>query len=105
MRLPRERFVTGSNRSDLRMRVEQLVREGVASVGRDAPVRESAETMFDRAVGSVVVVDERAPVGEKGELVGILTLDDVFAHLAGESARVAAPCDDVPNAIRSACPG
>jgi len=77
----------GANRSDPRTRVAKLVRECVASVGRDAPVRESVETVFDRSVGSVVVVDERAPVGEEGELVGILTLDDVSAHLAGESAR------------------
>ena len=162
----------GSNRSDLQMRVEQLVQKDIASAGRETPVRDIAETMFNRSVGSVVVVDDGTPVGivtdrdltvellaedgpvnlfetdvdlesitatdvmtadplvvsvddqlphvlhhmdeaharripvvnEEDELVGILTLDDVIVHLAGESAHVAAQLDNITSVIRSAFP-
>lgn len=162
----------GSSRSDLPMNVRKLAREDVVSAGPDATVREIAETMFDRSVGSVVIVDDDEPVGivtdrdltvellaeegpvnlfetsvelaeitaadvmtadplvvevddelprvlhhmdeaharripvvdGEGALVGILTLDDVTVHLAGESAHVTAQLDNVASVIRSESP-
>ena len=161
-----------SNRSDLPMTVERLARTDVAAAGPETPLREVAETMFDRSVGSVVVVEDDEPVGivtdrdlavellaengrvnifeadvdpaaltaadvmttdplvanaddrlprvlnlmddaharripvvdDDGALVGIVALDDVVVHLAGESAHVAAQLDNVASVIRSESP-
>lgn len=47
----------------------------------------------------------RIPVVDSdGSLAGILTLDDVVTHLAGESAHVAAQLDNVAGVIRSESP-
>lgn len=154
------------------MTIERLAREDVVSVGPDAFVREIAEAMFDRSVGSVVVVEDDEPVGivtdrdlavellaedgpvnlfeadvnigeitaadvmttdplvvdtddelprvlhhmdeaharripvvdDEGALVGILALDDVMVHLAGESTHVSAQLDNVASVIRSEFP-
>ena len=154
------------------MKVEKLAREDVVSAEPDTPIREIAETMFERSVGSVVIVENDEPVGivtdrdlaveplaENGAvnlfetdaavaeitaadvmsadplvvnaddelprvlhhmdeaharripvvdaekaLVGILTLDDVTIHLAGESAHVSAQLDNVASVIRSESP-
>lgn len=45
------------------MTVERLARTDVVTVGPDALVREVAEAMFDRSVGSVVIVEGEKPVG------------------------------------------
>jgi len=161
----------GSKRSDLPMRIEKLAREDVVSASPDTTVKELAETMFERSVGSVVIVENEEPVGivtdrdltvellagegdvdlfeterelteitaadvmtadplvvnaddelprvlhhmdeaharripvvDDGALVGILALDDVMIHLAGESAHVAAQLDNVASVIRSESP-
>jgi CBS domain-containing protein len=161
----------GSKRSDLPMRIEKLAREDVVSASPDTTVRELAETMFERSVGSVVIVESDEPVGivtdrdltvkllagegdvnlfeterdlteitaadvmtadplvvnaddelprvlhhmdqaharripvvDDGALVGILALDDVVIHLAGESAHVSAQLDNVASVIRSESP-
>ncbi|WP_101296087.1 CBS domain-containing protein [Halegenticoccus soli] len=161
----------GSKRTDLPMRIEKLASEDVVSAGPDATVRELAETMFERSVGSVVIVEDnelvgivtdrdltvellagegnvnlfetekdlteitakdvmtadpvvvnaddelprvlhhmdqaharRIPVVDDGALVGILALDDVVIHLAGESAHVSAQLDNVASIIRSESP-
>lgn len=154
------------------MTVERLAKKDVVSVGPDAFVREIAEAMFDRSVGSVVVVEDDEPVGivtdrdlavellaedgpvnlfeadvnigeitaadvmttdplvvdtddelprvlhhmdeaharripvvdDEGALVGILALDDVMVHLAGESTHVSAQLDNVASVIRSEFP-
>lgn len=160
-----------SKRSDLPMRIEKLAREDVVTASPDTTVRELAETMFDRSVGSIVIVENDEPVGivtdrdltvkllagegdvnlfeterdlteitaadvmtadplvvnaddelprvlhhmdqaharripvvEDGALVGILALDDVVIHLAGESAHVSAQLDNVASVIRSESP-
>lgn len=162
----------GSKRSDLPMQIETLAREDVVSADPDATVREIAETMFERSVGSVVIVENDEPVGivtdrdltiellagggdvnlfeterdpakitaadvmtadplvvnaddelprvlhhmdeaharripvvnDDGALVGILALDDVVVHLAGESTHVSAQLDNVASVIRSESP-
>ncbi|USZ70113.1 CBS domain-containing protein (plasmid) [Halorussus salilacus] len=161
----------GSKRSDLPMRIEKLAREDVVTASQATTVRELAETMFDRSVGSVVIVESDEPVGivtdrdltvkllagegdvnlfeterdlteitaadvmtadplvvnaddelprvlhhmdqaharripvvDDGALVGILALDDVVIHLAGESAHVSAQLDNVASVIRSESP-
>ncbi len=162
----------GSKRSDLPMRIEKLAREDVVSASPDTTVKELAETMFERSVGSVVIVENEEPVGivtdrdltvellagegdvdlfeterelteitaadvmtadplvvnaddelprvlhhmdeaharripvvdDDGALVGILALDDVVIHLAGESAHVSAQLDNVASVIRSESP-
>lgn len=161
----------GSKRSDLPMRIEKLARKDVVTASPDTTVRELAETMFDRSVGSVVIVESDEPVGivtdrdltvellagegdvnlfqterdlteitaadvmtadplvvnaddelprvlhhmdqararripvvDDGALVGILALDDVVIHLAGESAHVSAQLDNVASVIRSESP-
>ena len=43
-------------------------------------------------------------VDDDGGLVGILALDDVVVHLAGESAHVSAQLDNVASVIRSESP-
>ena len=46
----------------------------------------------------------RIPVIDDGSLTGILALDDVVTHLAGESAHVSAQLDNVAGVIRSESP-
>jgi len=162
----------GSKRSDLPMRIEKLAREDVVSASPDTTVKELAETMFERSVGSVVIVENEEPVGivtdrdltvellagegdvdlfeterelteitaadvmtadplvvnaddelprvlhhmdeaharripvvdDDGALMGILALDDVVVHLAGESTHVSAQLDNVASVIRSESP-
>ena len=154
------------------MTVDRLARKDVVSVGPDTSVRAVAEAMFDRSVGSVVIVENDEPVGivtdrdlavellaetgsvnvfeadvdvetitaadvmtaeplvvgmddqlprvlhhmdeaharripvvdGEGALAGILALDDVVVHLAGESAHVSAQLDNVASVIRSESP-
>lgn len=161
-----------NSRADLPMAVQNLARTNVVTVGPDAPVREVAEAMFDRSVGSVVIVEDDEPVGivtdrdlavellaetsavniftsdadvadltasdvmtvdplvaeaddrlprvlhhmneararripvvdDDGSLVGILALDDVVVHLAGESTHVSAQLDTVAGVIRAGSP-
>jgi|GEM_PF-164560 len=52
-----------SKRSDLPMRIEKLASEDVVTASPDTTVRELAETMFERSVGSIVVVENEEPVG------------------------------------------
>lgn len=159
-------------RSDLRMTVEGLAREDVVTATPETSLQDLARAMFDRNVGSVVIVDDGEPVGiatdrdltiellaERGDVnlfdadiaidevtasdvmttdpltvttedelprvlhqmsdaharripvvdgdgrvAGILTLDDVVIHLAGESTHVSAQLDNVAEVIRSESP-
>jgi predicted transcriptional regulator len=60
-----------------RTRVNEILSIPVVSVGPDVTVTELTETMREECV-------RRVPVVEDGELRGIVTLDDVVVHLAGE---------------------
>jgi CBS domain-containing protein len=57
--------------------VNEILSIPVVSVGPDASVSELTETMRDERV-------RRVPVIEDGDLLGIVTLDDVVVHLAAE---------------------
>lgn len=160
-------------RSDLPMTVQGLAKQDVVTAPPDASIEEVARAMFERNVGSVVIVDgedqptgivtdrdltiellaedgevnlfasdvnidditatevmttepltvttedelprvlhhmtdahaRRIPVVDpEGRLAGILTLDDVIIHLAGESTHVSAQLDNVAGIIRSESP-
>lgn len=57
--------------------VNEILSMSVVSVTPDASVAELTETMREEGV-------RRVPVVEDGELRGIVTLDDIVVHLAGE---------------------
>jgi CBS domain-containing protein len=57
--------------------VNEILSLGVVSVPPDATVTELTERMREESV-------RRVPVVEDGELLGIVTLDDVVVHLAEE---------------------
>ncbi|WP_254546967.1 CBS domain-containing protein [Halomarina pelagica] len=46
----------------------------------------------------------RVPVVEDGDLVGIVTFDDLVVHLAGESAHVAAQLDSLSDVVHAESP-
>lgn len=56
------------------MQIEKLARKSVVTVRSETPVREVTGTMFDRSIGSVVVV-------ENNDLVGIVTDQDLVVEL------------------------
>ncbi|MFV1973217.1 MAG: CBS domain-containing protein, partial [Thiohalobacterales bacterium] len=53
----------------------------VITATRDMPIREAAQLMRDRHVGSLVVVEGS---DDRQELVGILALDDILELLSEE---------------------
>lgn len=159
-------------RSDLPMRVQRIARDDVVTATPETALKEVARSMYDRSVGSVVIVDDGEVVGivtdrdltiellaeggdvdlfdpavsideitaadlmtagpltvdedaelprvlhhmtdaharripvvdEEGRVSGILTLDDVVVHLAGESTHVSAQLDNLAGVIRSESP-
>lgn len=84
---------------DLPTKVHRLAREDIVAPAPDRPLRDLAREMYERNVGSVVIVDE------DGGVAGIPTPDDVVVHLAGESTHVSAQFDNVAGVIRSESPG
>ncbi len=63
------------------MRVSDVMVREVVSMGKDAKLREAANTMYEKKIGSIVVVDE------SGKPVGIVTERDVvYACAKGLSA-------------------
>ena len=154
------------------MAVQGIAREDVVTATLDSSIQEVAREMFDRNVGSVVIVEDDEVVGivtdrdlaaqllaeggyvnlfdegvavdevraadvmtadpltvnetdelprvlhhmteararripvvdDEGHVAGILTLDDVVIHLAGESTHVSAQLDNVAGVIRSESP-
>jgi CBS domain-containing protein len=62
--VPQPRPQAAQRRSLLKpVTVDDVVSENVVSVERDTPIRTTVAKMSDRDVGSVVVVDDRQPIG------------------------------------------
>ena len=107
--------------TDRDLAVRLLVEEGPANVfdGNVDPADLTAADVMTSAPLVVAVGDElprvlhhmneagarRVPVvDDDGAVAGIVTLDDVVIHLAGESTHVSAQLDDVAGVIRSESP-
>lgn len=75
----RDLVVFGRNFADdlERTTVNEILSMNVVSVAPDTSITELTETMREERV-------RRVPVVDGGELRGIVTLDDVVVHLAGE---------------------
>ncbi|MFC7193797.1 CBS domain-containing protein [Halosimplex aquaticum] len=107
--------------TDRDLAVELLAEDGPANLFK-SDVELEALTAGDVMTADPLVVDSddelprvlhhmteaharRIPVvDDNGSLTGILTLDDVVTHLAGESAHVSAQLDNVAGVIRSESP-
>jgi CBS domain-containing protein len=59
------------------MKVEKLMSTPIYSIGSEASLRDAAETMLDREIGRISVVDD-------GKLVGIIDRYDVIKAIFGE---------------------
>ncbi|MFQ5895226.1 MAG: CBS domain-containing protein, partial [Nitrospinota bacterium] len=55
--------------------IQKAMTTEVVTIGADAPVREAARLMLERRIGCLPVL------GEKGELVGLLTEADILRYL------------------------
>lgn len=65
------------------MRIGDLCSRDLVSVAADTPVMEIVTLMRDRGV-------RRAPVvTSHGQLIGLISTDDLIAHLAGELSNLA----------------
>lgn len=71
------------------MKVEELARSDVVTVGPDATVAEIAETMFHRKVGCVVVAED-------DDIEGIITDRDLVIELFAEDSHINVIDGDVP---------
>lgn len=89
-----EASLLAPDRSGDDVRAEEVMTSDPLTVAPDAEIPRVLRRMNEAAARHVPVVDD-------GAVVGMITLDDLVRHVAGESVHVAAQLDNLAGVIRA----